>query len=69
MKRLTTLAPSISAASCCSSSSDCIAVSRMSVAKGSHSHDTMMMMEKSGKFSSHGIGAMPKRVVSQAKIP
>ena len=38
-------APSISAASFCSSSSDCSAVSRISVAKGSHCQATMRMTE------------------------
>ena len=41
-------APSISAASFCSLSSDCSEVSRMSVAKGSHCQATMMMIERSG---------------------
>ena len=43
-------APSISAASSCSESSDWTAVSRISVAKGSHCHATMTMIEKSGAW-------------------
>ena len=47
-KRLMKLAPSISAASFCSPSSDCSEVSRISVAKGSHCQATMTMIENSG---------------------
>ena len=48
MKRLTNPAPSISAASFCSLSSDCSEVSRISVANGSHCQATMMMIDSSG---------------------
>ncbi len=54
-------APSISAASSCSLSSDWIAVSRISVAKGSHCHDTIITMEKIGASLSQTTGSAPKK--------
>ncbi len=59
-KRLNAEAPSISAASSCSLSSDCIAVSRISVAKGSHCQETMPMIEASGAWVRKSKGCRPK---------
>ena len=53
-------APSISAASSCSLDSDWIAVSRISVAKGSHCQDTIRMIDISGAAVSHSKGCAPK---------
>jgi RHS repeat-associated protein len=61
--------PSISAASFCSSSSDWMAVRRMSVAKGSHAQDTMMMMAVSGKCANQSMGCRPTDCMIQAKRP
>ena len=47
-KRAIALAPSMRAASICSRSSDCMAVSRIRVAKGTHCQATMMPTENSG---------------------
>src|ERR1700761_2216091 len=69
MKADTALAPSISAASFCSSSSDCNAVSRISVANGSHCHDTIRMMENSGASLNQSIGVAPNRVAIQENNP
>ena len=68
-KRIRAGAPSISEASSCSLSSDWIAVSRISVAKGSHCHDTMRMMEKSGDWDSQSCGCAPKKRHRCARIP
>ncbi|MNV93822.1 hypothetical protein D3C71_1885540 [compost metagenome] len=69
MKRLMKLAPSISAASFCSPSSDWRAVSRISVAKGSHCQATMMMMESSGNCANQSTGCRPKKRDRSASTP
>ena len=61
--------PSISAASFCSSSSDWIAVSRISVAKGSHCQATITMMAVSGASANQSIGCSPTDFMIQAKKP
>ena len=58
-KRFEAGAPSISAASSCSLSSDWIAVSRINVAKGSHCQDTIMTIDVSEAWLSHSTGAAP----------
>ena len=58
-KRDRELAPSISAASICSPSSDCSAVSRISVANGSHCQATIMMIESERVVPSQSIGVAP----------
>ena len=68
-KRASAGAPSISAASNCSLSSDWIAVNRISVAKGSHCHETIRVMEKIGAWLSHSTGASPKNFHTCAKSP
>ena len=50
------------AASICSSSSDCSAVSRISVAKGSHCQATIRMIENSGALVRKSTGCSPKRL-------
>ena len=62
-------APSISAASFCSRSSDCSAVKRISVAKGSHCQATIRMTESSGAWANQSIGAKPSEFAIQAKKP
>src|SRR5215469_17346882 len=62
-------APSISAASFCSSSSDCSAVSRISVANGSHCQVTIRMMENSGTSLNQSIGVRPNNLAIQANSP
>jgi hypothetical protein len=68
-KRATGLAPSISAASSCSLSSDWNAVSRISVAKGSHCQDTIRMIENTGTSLSQTTGSAPKARQRCAKTP
>src|SRR5579859_5100001 len=62
-------APSISAASFCSSSSDCSAVSRIRVANGSHCQDTIRMIASIGTSLNQSIGVKPNDVAIQAKSP
>ena len=61
--------PSISAASFCSWSSDCRAVSRMSVAKGSHCQATIRQIATSGASANQSIGCSPTSFASQANRP
>ena len=68
-KRASGGAPSISAASNCSLSSDWMAVSRISVAKGSHCHETIRVMEKSEAWLSHSTGANPRNFQRCANSP
>ena len=68
-KRLTGDAPSISAASSCSLSSDWIAVSRISVAKGSHCQLTIRMMDWVEASVSHTSGSAPNRPHRWASSP
>src|SRR6266404_4301456 len=63
------LAPAISAASFCSSSWDCSAVSRMSVAKGSHCQATIRMTASKGASVNQSIGVTPSSVDAQANSP
>jgi hypothetical protein len=63
------LAPSISDASSCSRSSDCSAVSRIKVAKGSHCDATIRMMENSGAAPGKSNGANPTALASWADNP
>ena len=62
-------APSIRAASFCSLSSDWMAVSRISSAKGSHCQATMMMTEVSGKLPKKSIAGRPKERAKNANSP
>ena len=62
-------APSISAASFCSSSSDCSAVSRISVANGSHCQATMMMTESSGQSVNQSIGCQADNLAMPGEQP
>jgi hypothetical protein len=62
-------APSISAASSCSLSSDWIAVSRISVANGSHCQETIMMIDGSDAWLSHSTGWAPKSFHRWANRP
>ncbi len=68
-KRLSEGAPSISAASSCSLSSDWTAVSRMSVAKGSHCQETMRTMEGRAASVSQTSGSIPTALNPCAKSP
>src|SRR6266700_6157219 len=63
------LAPSISAASLCSSSWDCSAVSRMRVANGSHSQETIRITANRGTSVNQSIGVSPNDVAIQANSP
>jgi hypothetical protein len=56
-------------ASSCSRFMLCSAVMKISVAKGSHCHDTMMMMENSGWSVSQSTGSMPKKIQTWASTP
>lgn len=69
MKVEIALAPSISAASFCSSSSDCKAVSRISVANGSHCQATIRITENSGTSLNQSTGVSPTSLASQANRP
>src|SRR3954449_10436186 len=69
MKVETALAPSISAASFCSSSSDCIAVSKISVANGSHCQDTIRITASSGASVNQSIGVNPNTEAIHANSP
>ncbi len=62
-------APSMRAASRCSWSSDCTAVSRISSANGSHSHDTMAMTEASGYCANQSTGSQPERRATAPSTP
>ena len=62
-------APSISAASSCSLSSDWIAVRRINVAKGSHCQLTIRVIEKSEAWLSHSTGCRPTNFQRCAKSP
>ena len=68
-KRASTGAPSISAASSCSLSSDWIAVRRMSVAKGSHCHETIRMIDCTEASDIHDTGWVPKKRQRWANMP
>src|SRR3954454_5025181 len=63
------LAPSISAASFCSSSWDCDAVSRIRVANGSHSQATIRITANNGASVNQSIGVRPNSVAPQANSP
>src|SRR3954462_2786107 len=63
------LAPSISAASFCSSSWDCNAVSKIRVAKGNHSQDTIRITASKGASVNQSIGVSPNDVAIQANSP
>src|SRR3954454_5363851 len=69
MKVETALAPSISAASFCSSSSDCTAVSKISLANGSHCHDTIRITASSGASVNQSIGVLPNSDAIQTNSP
>ena len=62
-------APSMRAASFCSLSSDWMAVSRISSAKGSHCQATMMITEVSGKLPKQSIGWQPERAREEREQP
>ena len=62
-------APSISAASFCSSSWDCSAVSRISVANGSHCQATIRITANKGALVNQSIGVAPNSVAIQANSP
>ena len=62
-------APSISAASICSLSSDCIAVKRIRVAKGNHCQLKMIVNDKIDSWLNHWIGSDPKALDKCAKKP
>ena len=61
MKVESALAPSISAASFCSSSCDCSAVSRMRVANGSHCQATIRITANNGTSLNQSIGVAAQR--------
>ncbi len=69
MKVESALAPSISAASFCSSSWDCSAVSRMRVANGSHCQATIRITANKGASLNQSIGVAPTSVATQANSP
>ena len=62
-------APSMRAASFCSWSSDWMAVSRMSRAKGSHCQATMMMIEVSGRLPKKSMASKPRLRAKNANSP
>ena len=69
MKVESALAPSISAASFCSSSWDCSAVSKMRVANGSHCQATIRITANKGASLNQSIGVAPTSVATQANSP
>src|ERR1700676_3619339 len=69
MKVESGLAPSISAASFCSSSWDCNAVSRIRVANGSHCQATIRITASKGASVNQSTGVVPNSVDTQANNP
>ena len=62
-------APSMRAASRCSWSSDCTAVSRISSAKGSHCQETIMITDSMGKSANQSTGVSPSARASAPNTP
>ena len=56
-------------ASSCSWFMLCSEVMKISVANGSHCHDTMTMTENSGKSVSQSMGCAPKNIHTCASTP